>query len=315
VLRISEGAVRKRVTRGTLKHEKEQDGRIYVYLDAGARRGVDGGQDRGVDPNNNALISQLTDEVAYLRDENRRKDEIIMQQAMTMRQLSAAPPQGASESPETVEEEPDRAEPLSATEGAQESTELSQQRDGWLAPVDKLPWWQYVLGLLLVGLVALLGFSSFPVGNLIRAGVFAAGVFGLWVGFRRGHPRFRSQVIPFGVLVGVAVVLGDPATRPLGSWVHVYEAHRVGYFAEYLSGYLASTLVAGWLFYVSGALIGSAWQRRRTARLFGTTPASLGSRTAWTPRQQAFLGFVGTVIAALISLSGTIISTIVASGG
>src|SRR5215218_5869946 len=96
-LRISEGAVRKRVIRGTLKHEKEQDGRIYVYLDTGDRRGVDVGQDEGVDPHNNALISQLRDEVAYLRDENRRKDEIIMQQAMTMRQLSAAQPQEPSE--------------------------------------------------------------------------------------------------------------------------------------------------------------------------------------------------------------------------
>jgi hypothetical protein len=127
-LGISEGAVRKRVTRGTLQHEKEPDGRIYVYLDAGVRRGVDDGQDKGVDPNNNALISQLRDEVAYLRDENRRKDEIIMQQAMTMRQLSAAPPQDSSEASETVEEEPERAEPHPATGGAQEGT---QRRSWW----------------------------------------------------------------------------------------------------------------------------------------------------------------------------------------
>src|ERR687897_2930367 len=89
-LGISEGAVRKRVTRKTLEHDKEDDGRVYVYLDAGDRRGVDVGQDEGVDPNNDALISQLRDEVAYLRDENRRKDEIIMQQAVTMRRLTAS---------------------------------------------------------------------------------------------------------------------------------------------------------------------------------------------------------------------------------
>jgi hypothetical protein len=98
-LGVSEGAVRKRVARGTLKHDKGDDGRVYVYLDEGRRRGVDGGQDEGVDPNSNALISELRDEVAYLRDENRRKDEIIMQQAMTMRQLSAPPePQNQAES-------------------------------------------------------------------------------------------------------------------------------------------------------------------------------------------------------------------------
>jgi hypothetical protein len=126
-LGISEGAVRKRVTRGTLKHEKEQDGRIYVYLDARDRRGVDVGQDEGVDPHNNALISQLRDEVAYLRDENRRKDEIIMQQAMTMRQLSAAQPQELTEAAETVEEEHQSDAP-----GTQEGV--------------RRPWWQRWFG-------------------------------------------------------------------------------------------------------------------------------------------------------------------------
>ncbi len=113
-LGISEGAVRKRVTRDSLEHEKDDDGRVYVYLDARGRRGVDDGQDEGVDPNSNALISQLRDEIAYLRDENRRKDEIIMQQAVTMRQLSAAsrePPEDA----ETVAEPPERTEPHPAT--------------------------------------------------------------------------------------------------------------------------------------------------------------------------------------------------------
>ena len=131
-LGISEGAVRKRVTRGSLKHEKEDDGRVYVYLDAGGRRRVDDGQDEGVDPNSNALISQLRDEVVYLRDENRRKDEIIMQQAMTMRQLTAAPSQEPPGDAETVEEAPDRAGPgpQSATGGAQEGA--------------RRPWWRRV---------------------------------------------------------------------------------------------------------------------------------------------------------------------------
>jgi DNA-binding Lrp family transcriptional regulator len=128
-LGISEGAVRKRVTRKTLQYDKEEDGRVYVYLDSGGRQRVDGGQDAGVDPNSNALISQLRDEVAYLRDENRRKDEIIMQQAVTMRQLSAASSQEPSENAETVEgseAEPERAEPHSATGEAQD--ELGAER-------------------------------------------------------------------------------------------------------------------------------------------------------------------------------------------
>jgi hypothetical protein len=131
-LGISEGAVRKRVARGSLEHDKEDDGRVYVYVDAGARRGVDVGQDEGVDPDNNALISQLRDEVAYLRDENRRKDEIIMQQAMTMRQLTAARPQEPTEAAETAEEEPERAVPRPATGEAQEGAQR--------------PWWRRLIG-------------------------------------------------------------------------------------------------------------------------------------------------------------------------
>jgi hypothetical protein len=96
-LGVSEGAVRKRVARGTLHHDKADDGRVYVFLDAG----VDAGQDAGVDANNNALISQLRSENQYLREENQRKDEIIMQQAMTMRQLTAPAEEERQEAPES----------------------------------------------------------------------------------------------------------------------------------------------------------------------------------------------------------------------
>jgi DNA-binding Lrp family transcriptional regulator len=131
-LGISEGAVRKRVKRGSLEHDKGDDGRVYVYLDTRGARRVDDVQVTGVDPNNSALISQLRDEVAYLRDENRRKDEIIMQQAMTMRQLAPPSSQEPSEAAETVEEEPERAEPHSATGGTQEGVQR--------------PWWRRIFG-------------------------------------------------------------------------------------------------------------------------------------------------------------------------
>jgi ribosomal protein L12E/L44/L45/RPP1/RPP2 len=131
-LGISEGAVRKRVTRNSLEHDKGDDGRVYVYLDAEGTRGVDDVQDAGVDPDSSALISQLRDEVAYLRDENRRKDEIIMQQAMTMRQLAAAPSQEPQEAPETAQEAPESAEPHHDAPRAQEGAER--------------PWWRRWFG-------------------------------------------------------------------------------------------------------------------------------------------------------------------------
>jgi hypothetical protein len=114
-----------------LKHEKEEDGRVYVYLDARGRRRVDVGQDEGVDPNNTALISQLKEEVAYLRDENRRKDEIIMQQAMTMRQLTAASSQEPTEAPETVEAEQELDTERARREMAESTLHEGMDEERW----------------------------------------------------------------------------------------------------------------------------------------------------------------------------------------
>ncbi len=121
-LGVSEGAVRKRVARRTIAHDKGQDGRVYVHLPAG----VDAGQDAGVDPHSGALISQLRDEISYLREENRRKDEIIMQQAMTVRQLTGAQePRGSTQTPA---EGPEREDPRPADKDAQEG---SERRSSW----------------------------------------------------------------------------------------------------------------------------------------------------------------------------------------
>ena len=125
-LGISEGAVRKRVTRGTLEHAKEADGRIYVYLDRDRHR-VDDVQDTGVDPNSGALISRLEDEVEFLRDQVRRQQEIIAQQAVTMRQLSAP-----SEAPEDVQRAAQSEEPPESTGGPENQSSR--------------PWWRRIFG-------------------------------------------------------------------------------------------------------------------------------------------------------------------------
>ena len=131
-LGISESGVRKRVTRGTLEHDKAPDGRVYVYLDA-SRQGVDDVQDVGVGPNSTALISHLEDEISYLREESRRKDEIIMQQALTMRQLTAGEPQEPPQSP---------TPPPEASEG----TTPQPEREAAEEPAQPRPWWRRIFG-------------------------------------------------------------------------------------------------------------------------------------------------------------------------
>jgi hypothetical protein len=131
-LGVSEGAIRKRVTRNTLHHEKAPDGRVYVYLDAGDRQGVDDVQDAGIDPHSTALISQLEGEVEFLRDQVRRQQEIIAQQALTMRQLSAPQgTEGSSEAAETVEEEPEEAQ--------SPAVQYHRPSDGPSAPAERDP--------------------------------------------------------------------------------------------------------------------------------------------------------------------------------
>jgi len=133
-LGVSEGAVRKRVTRETLQHDKEGDGRVYVYLDVAKlrdTRGVDDVQDAGVDPSS-ALISRLEGEVEFLRDQVRRQQEIIAQQAVTMRQLTAAAQEEPPEAAETVEEAQEGPEPRSDTAGPQEAIQR--------------PWWRRMFG-------------------------------------------------------------------------------------------------------------------------------------------------------------------------
>ena len=123
-LGVSEGAVRKRVTRDTLRHDKAPDGRVFVYLDERTTRGVDDVQDTGVHPNSRALISRLEGEVEFLRDQMRRQQEIIAQQAVTMRQLS--------EPPESTVVDQEGEEPPESTEGSQTGTQR--------------PWWRRMFG-------------------------------------------------------------------------------------------------------------------------------------------------------------------------
>src|SRR5215208_5905210 len=124
VLGVGTDAVRKRIARGTIPHEKDDDGRVYVYLDIG--------HDEGHDAQEPApeLVEYLREQIGYLqgviatRDEElrtraeelRRRDQDLERRdrliaALTERIPQALePPSEARESPEASEEEPVRAE-------------------------------------------------------------------------------------------------------------------------------------------------------------------------------------------------------------
>jgi hypothetical protein len=120
-LGISEGAIRNRIKRGTLRVEREA-GRVYVLLAGAASR------DESTDESQ--LVAVLREQLAAERQAHAAARRIIA--GLVERIPAIEAPQEASEAAETVEEPPERSESHSATGGAREGA--------------RRPWWRRVFG-------------------------------------------------------------------------------------------------------------------------------------------------------------------------
>ncbi len=121
ILGVTVDAIRKRIQRGTIPHERHEDGRVYVLLDAASKvqdrpqassgnttgtvQDVSGIPTGGVqDTSREELVESLKDQVEYLRQiierrdmELQRKDTIIAQLTQRIPEL---PPTASQESPQ-----------------------------------------------------------------------------------------------------------------------------------------------------------------------------------------------------------------------
>ena len=123
-LGVTRDAIHKRITRGSIRYEKGEDGRFYVYVDT-PTKGLDTSKDASKVEALERLIEDQRDQITYLRaelarraethtEESRRKDSIIA--ALTQRIPELEPP-APPESPEPREPgpyrvRPERAEPV-----------------------------------------------------------------------------------------------------------------------------------------------------------------------------------------------------------
>jgi excisionase family DNA binding protein len=142
-LGVKEDAIRKRIQRGTLRHEKDpNDGRVYVYVNGTQ----DATQDISEDASYDVLVEALNDQVEYLRrvidtrdreleartEELRRKDHIIA--ALTDR---------------IPELEPARETPPDTRNGyetdSEEGNDTHVPRDG-RGQEKTVPWWRRLFG-------------------------------------------------------------------------------------------------------------------------------------------------------------------------
>jgi predicted ArsR family transcriptional regulator len=129
-LGITESAVRKRAQRGQLRSEKAMEGkkeRLYIFLDPD--------EDKFPEPFRERYIRSLEQRVNTLEDEVYRQQAILLNMTEAMKALSPPsqePPPDERESPRTVDEEPERAEPRPTTVESQEGVQR--------------PWWRRVFG-------------------------------------------------------------------------------------------------------------------------------------------------------------------------
>ncbi len=95
-LGVTESGVRKRVSRGTLPHDRDDSGTVWVYVDplqtvSGTH--LDNHEDEVRETVLDALrdqVATLKDQVQYLQQEGERKDAILMTMAQRIPELEAA---------------------------------------------------------------------------------------------------------------------------------------------------------------------------------------------------------------------------------
>jgi excisionase family DNA binding protein len=128
-LGITKEAVRKRIHRGTLHADKAADGTVMVYVPPS---GTPGGTPSS--PERDLLYEEMRERISYLerqveeeREARRRADTLLARLMDRVPELEPPREQAASQErpggPESVFEDPERAEPRPATGDAQEGAE------------------------------------------------------------------------------------------------------------------------------------------------------------------------------------------------
>jgi hypothetical protein len=126
-LGLSVDAVRKRVQREQIPHERDQAGRVRIILDESETL-----QDAVQTSARDELLDELRDQVRFLREELARKDAILLRMAENIPQIEAPASPEPREPPTEAAADTESTEPLSSTPGPQDR--ISR------------PWWRRMFG-------------------------------------------------------------------------------------------------------------------------------------------------------------------------
>ena len=114
-LGVTVDAIRKRIQRGTIPHERHEDGRVYILLDEAnmirdastntsstVQDGSGNSSSTVQNTDNSALLERMSGEIEFLRGELQRKDAILLTMAQRIPELEPSQPAPEQrESPET----------------------------------------------------------------------------------------------------------------------------------------------------------------------------------------------------------------------
>ena len=132
-------AIRKRVQRDTIDHDKDDDGRVWILLDTDRTRHATDQDSTGhrQDSESGALISEMRGRIEDLREQLEAERQAHAEArriiaGLVERLPAIEAPTEPLGGPETAEEQPERAEPRPATGETQEGA--------------RRPWWRRVFG-------------------------------------------------------------------------------------------------------------------------------------------------------------------------
>jgi excisionase family DNA binding protein len=142
-LGVSVDAIRKRIQRGTIPHERHEDGRVYVLLDKASTMQDTSSTSSSTVPDEDEderpvrygteeYVESLQDQIGFLRRELERKDAILLRMAERIPELEPSPP---SSEPRDV--------PRTASEETGKGTAHLDRKE----PVERRSWWRRFFGL------------------------------------------------------------------------------------------------------------------------------------------------------------------------
>jgi hypothetical protein len=312
-LGVTESAVRKRVRKGDLHSEKVLEGnreRLYVFLDPDA--------EPFPEPFREKYMRSLEDRVKTLEDEVMRQQAIILSMSQSLRALTGAP-----ESPQSVEEAQEGAEPRPSTGGAEQETtrppapSAPTSRLGMsgravaVGAIATLLAWVFAVGRL---------FSPFPPFFILVLPVIVPLLCGFWAGStkrpslpwfssphrwlrRSGRSALEIATFATGLPAFAAFYIALVLVPPYTSVVDALDR-------EFVTASLLFSPIAP-LAFMSGAFLGNALRR---VGLLGTPKEPLQGdeegeqEEVWTPKKEAQWGLVGSIIAALISAVASVVA-------